>query len=663
MTTYLWDFGDGTTSTVKNPTHTYTTPGTYTVVLTVDGVERVRKVDYITVSPPLSGFLRWNNTLEHTAAYETYTGLTVTPIGGTIDITFTPTFGEIRNDNLDLQPLGFEAASVVTTNAFNPKATPAGTAWEVKVLGDAIEPVQQVGLFSSLTPAILDPQWSNVKALCHFEGTVGTQTYTDSSTYNRTIVGNAQAKLAAHPHFGLTSLQVTGAVNVNFPFDATIGGSEWARMGTDTYPLTFEVTLQPDSVVGEKCLVGAGNQPRGAAFWWAFTLINGDIIRLCEGASTNTDLLLNNPIPAGVFTTIAIAMKGTANRTFGVWVNGVWQGEATSVGTPIITGSGSVDDRSLDLGRLDGGMQFLGYWDELRISEELFLPWATNYSVATAAFRETDPAPPVTPPFDPNADHGGNAVGCWYASSGMARDSLGTFSMAPYGVNDVIGFVWDGTDLQVFKNGVWEEFLTPYDSIGAPTFGFFPAPTFVSWILDGAIDEFPVSVPASYTDDNTYSWTGTEFTSLPSVVSTNSSSTQGVKFPGNYLRMDIVCQKTVTWLLPVLGFSDANGDGYTLSIISVGFDPAVSQLRLSKVVGGNGTMIAESNSFNPGTAVTEVRVVDNGTTCEFFVNGVLNSTGPSVITPAFPSAFVGQSLITSSNGETIISAAIYGEPV
>jgi len=33
-TSYLWDFGDGTTSTVTDPTHQYTTPGVYTVRLT-----------------------------------------------------------------------------------------------------------------------------------------------------------------------------------------------------------------------------------------------------------------------------------------------------------------------------------------------------------------------------------------------------------------------------------------------------------------------------------------------------------------------------------------------------------------------------------------------------------------------------------------------------
>lgn len=35
---YLWDFGDGTTSTIAEPTHTWTTPGTYNVSLTITTV-------------------------------------------------------------------------------------------------------------------------------------------------------------------------------------------------------------------------------------------------------------------------------------------------------------------------------------------------------------------------------------------------------------------------------------------------------------------------------------------------------------------------------------------------------------------------------------------------------------------------------------------------
>ena len=33
--TFSWDFGDGNTSTVEDPTHVYAAPGTYTVTLEV----------------------------------------------------------------------------------------------------------------------------------------------------------------------------------------------------------------------------------------------------------------------------------------------------------------------------------------------------------------------------------------------------------------------------------------------------------------------------------------------------------------------------------------------------------------------------------------------------------------------------------------------------
>lgn len=60
--TWDWDFGDGFTSDQPNPTHEYSTPGVYTVSLTVTGdtdVNTETKTDYITVvspdAPDLSG--------------------------------------------------------------------------------------------------------------------------------------------------------------------------------------------------------------------------------------------------------------------------------------------------------------------------------------------------------------------------------------------------------------------------------------------------------------------------------------------------------------------------------------------------------------------------------------------------------------------------------
>jgi PKD repeat protein/subtilisin family serine protease len=64
-TSWLWDFGDGQTSTAQNPTHTYNQPGLYTVSLTVANVEGS---DTITLSDAIN-------------VYESVYSLQVTKIG------------------------------------------------------------------------------------------------------------------------------------------------------------------------------------------------------------------------------------------------------------------------------------------------------------------------------------------------------------------------------------------------------------------------------------------------------------------------------------------------------------------------------------------------------------------------------------------------------
>jgi PKD repeat protein len=59
-TSWLWDFGNGQTSTVKNPSANYTAAGSYTVKLTAtnaSGSNSLTKTNYITVSSNCSAYL------------------------------------------------------------------------------------------------------------------------------------------------------------------------------------------------------------------------------------------------------------------------------------------------------------------------------------------------------------------------------------------------------------------------------------------------------------------------------------------------------------------------------------------------------------------------------------------------------------------------------
>jgi PKD repeat protein len=81
-TSWLWDFGDGSTSSERDPVHTYKTEGTYTVTLTATGASggsTVTKTGYVTVSGACEYYPFWiygisYNYASMQAAYEAMGG-------------------------------------------------------------------------------------------------------------------------------------------------------------------------------------------------------------------------------------------------------------------------------------------------------------------------------------------------------------------------------------------------------------------------------------------------------------------------------------------------------------------------------------------------------------------------------------------------------------
>ena len=99
-TSWLWDFGDGTTDTSRNPTHIYNSPGTYDVSLIVSGntvIDTITKSSFVTINtiPIVSGGINQavcsGDSITLIGSSTTNTNITYTWDNGVTDGTaFTP---------------------------------------------------------------------------------------------------------------------------------------------------------------------------------------------------------------------------------------------------------------------------------------------------------------------------------------------------------------------------------------------------------------------------------------------------------------------------------------------------------------------------------------------------------------------------------------------
>ena len=118
-TSWLWDFGDGQTSTLQNPTYTYTANGTYTVTLTATnsyGNDQEIKTNYIAINMPV--------TPTTTSASRCGTGsVTLTASGtGTLLWYDAPTGGNLVNTGTS-----FSTPSLTTTTNYYVQDSIPGT--------------------------------------------------------------------------------------------------------------------------------------------------------------------------------------------------------------------------------------------------------------------------------------------------------------------------------------------------------------------------------------------------------------------------------------------------------------------------------------------------------------------------------------------------------
>jgi len=128
ITSYLWNFGDGYTSTITNPAHRYEGAGYYTVTLTAHAgaeQETITKTNYLTAT---SGASPISTTVIH-YTYDPLSRLTGATYSGAYTYTFAYAYDAVGNRTAQTQTITSTQVTTYTYDAANRLASVNGQAY------------------------------------------------------------------------------------------------------------------------------------------------------------------------------------------------------------------------------------------------------------------------------------------------------------------------------------------------------------------------------------------------------------------------------------------------------------------------------------------------------------------------------------------------------
>jgi len=151
ITSWLWDFGDGNTSTAPNPMHTYTDTGSYNVTLTVNTstacTHTLTMNDYITIGPPIQG-VGFLVVPEVACAIDPIVFFNTSTTSGNVNWLWDVGEGSLKtgfNASHFYQDTGYFDVSLIAENSFGCRDT--------LTQANAVRIIEPVALFS-INPAI-----------------------------------------------------------------------------------------------------------------------------------------------------------------------------------------------------------------------------------------------------------------------------------------------------------------------------------------------------------------------------------------------------------------------------------------------------------------------------------------------------------------------------
>ena len=261
-TTYLWDFGDGNTSSAANPTHTYTSFGNYTVTLLVTNgnscSKSLIKTNYIKILPkPTASFTATGNNSCTAPVTTTFTNTSTGAVaydwsfgdGGTSTST-NPTHTYIANGSYTVRLIATNAAGckdTFTSNSFVNIGAP-NASFNVSSL--SVCTGKTVNFTNTSTPAGYTSAWDF--------GTGGTSTSTNP-TYTFSSTGTYTVRLIVSRSGCSDTDSKTITVNQNPTINFTGSPTEACAA-----PLTTNFTNTTTNAVSYLWRFGDGNTSTSA---------------------------------------------------------------------------------------------------------------------------------------------------------------------------------------------------------------------------------------------------------------------------------------------------------------------------------------------------------------------------------------------------------------
>jgi hypothetical protein len=130
------------------------------------------------------------------------------------------------------------------------------------------------------------------------------------------------------------------------------------------------------------------------------------------------------------------------------------------------------------------------------------------------------------------------------------------------------------------------------------------------------------------------------------------------------IELNVLPASAISYLQPSISLRDIDDDGYTFGIVwNSNIDPSnIVRMFVQRWIGGQGTEVRTTASFDHGGNLTKVKLVDNGTDLVFYLNDVVfeTQTGNTLLPPDFDMNRLERIRMSSNTGERWYTAHILG---